>query len=195
MSVEAMALVLHHSRAKGTAKLVLLGIANHQGDGGAWPHVATLARYANVTERAVQDAIAKLVKAGELAVHAQAGGPRYMPDHERPNRYDVLVSCPITCDRTTNLRNRSYPQPTLDLSDSSGSDPVKLASPGEADFTPGGEEDFTHNRPTQPPVDTSVVHLTRPRARVEMNEFQRAAIAEARRAMRDKAQRAGGEGG
>jgi hypothetical protein len=180
-----MALVLHHSRAKGTAKLVLLGIANHQGDGGAWPHVATLARYANVTERAVQDAIAKLVKAGELAVHAQAGGPRYMPDHARPNRYDVLVSCPITCDRTPNHRNRSYPQATLPLSDSDGSDPVKQTSPGEADFTPGGEADCTHNRPTQPPVDTSVVRLTRPRTRGQEAhpETRDAALAEARRLM------------
>lgn len=186
MSIEAMALVLHHSRSKGTAKLVLLGIANHAGDGGAWPHVATLARYANVTERAVQDAIAKLIKAGELAVMPQAGGPRYMPDHERPNRYEVLIACPATCDRTPNHRNRSYPQPTLVLSDSTGSDPVKQASPGEADFTPPGEADFTHNRPTQPPVDRSVSSLTRPRARaIDAHPANRsAALAEARRALR-----------
>ena len=31
MSVEALALVLHHSQAQGTAKVVLIGIASHLG--------------------------------------------------------------------------------------------------------------------------------------------------------------------
>lgn len=106
MSVEAMAMVLHHSRAKGTAKLVLLGIANHQGDGGAWPAVGTLARYANVTERNVQKALQQLVNLGELLVELQAGGDRDKPDHERPNRYDVTVTCPSWCDRSTNHRDK-----------------------------------------------------------------------------------------
>lgn len=105
MSVEHLAVVLHHSRAKGTNKLVLLGIANHQGDGGAWPSVATLARYANVTERNVQKALSWLVSAGELVVYAQEGGTRDTPDHRRPNRYDVVVSCPSWCDRTSQHRD------------------------------------------------------------------------------------------
>jgi hypothetical protein len=179
-----MAMVLHHSRAKGTAKLILLGIANHAGDGGAWPTVATLARYANVTERAVQQAIGKLIKAGEVGVEYQTGGLGYLKDCERPNRYEVLVSCPPTCDRTMNHRNRDYPQARLPLSVVPESDPVKQASPGEADFTPTGEADFTHNRPTQPPVDTSVVRLTRPRAREVLSDRGLAAKAEIRRALR-----------
>lgn len=105
MSVESLAGVLHHSRAKGTAKLVLVGIANHDGDGGAWPTIATLAKYANVTERNVQKSIDKLVSLGELAVHLQAGGTLDASDHTRPNRYDVLVSCPPWCDRTTQHRD------------------------------------------------------------------------------------------
>jgi len=105
VSVEHLAVVLHHSRAKGTAKLVLLGIANHQGDGGAWPSVATLARYANVTERNVQKALAYLVSVGELVVYAQQGGTRDQADHRRPNRYDVVVSCPSWCDRTSQHRD------------------------------------------------------------------------------------------
>lgn len=184
VSIEAMALVLHHSRAAGTAKLVLLGIANHAGDGGAWPTVATLARYANVTERAVQLSIAKLVKAGELAVDVQGGGLGYLKDHERPNRYEVMVACPPTCDRSVNHRLRDYPQARLPLSDVSGSDRVNPASPGEAEFTPPGEADFTHNRPTQPPVLTSVSSLTRPRAREARPENRDAAVAEMRRALR-----------
>ena len=42
MSIELMSLVLHHSVAQPTHKLILLGIANHQGDGGAWPSIETL---------------------------------------------------------------------------------------------------------------------------------------------------------
>lgn len=105
MSVEHLAMVLHHSRAKGTAKLVLVGIANHQGDGGSWPSIATLARYANVTERNVQKAVQYLAGIGELVVFQQDGGDRDKPDHLRPNRYEVLVSCPAWCDRTTNHRD------------------------------------------------------------------------------------------
>jgi len=105
MSVEHMAVVLHHSKSKGTDKLVLLGIANHAGDGGAWPSIATLAKYANVHERNVQRSIDKLVGRGELRVHVQAGGTREAPDHARPNMYDVLVVCPPWCDRTPNHRD------------------------------------------------------------------------------------------
>lgn len=185
MSVEAMALVLHHSRATGTAKVVLLGVANHAGDGGAWPTVATLARYANVTERAVQQAIAKLVKAGELRVDRQAGGLGYLKDFERPNRYDVLIACPSTCDHTMNHRLRDYPQARLPLSVVPESDPVKQTSPGEADFTPPGEADFTHNRPTQPSTVNSVSSLTRPREDGEADSVRvSAAKAEIRRALR-----------
>lgn len=100
-----MSVVLHHSRAKGTVKLVLIGIANHAGDGGAWPTVDTLAHYANVEPRAVQKALTKLVSLGEVRVHVQAGGTHDMDDSRRPNRYDILVECPTSCDRTMNHRD------------------------------------------------------------------------------------------
>jgi hypothetical protein len=93
-----MACVLHHSRASGTDKVVLLGIANHDGDGGAWPAIATLARYANVTERAVQAAVARLIEMGEVEVVHQEGGDRRLRNDRRPNLYRVLVSCPDSCD-------------------------------------------------------------------------------------------------
>ena len=145
MSVEHLAVVLHHSKARGTAKLVLLGIANHQGDGGAWPSIATLARYANTEPRAVQKQLAKLVSSGELAVQVQAGGTADTEDHRRPNRYDVLVSCPAWCDRTPQHR-----------------DTRKLAGPqrslwitGVSRRTPPVQAD------TRPPVqaDTQTTHL------------------------------------
>lgn len=105
-----MALVLHHSKASGSEKLVLLGIANHDGDGGAWPSVATLARYANVEPRAVKKLITKLVERGEITKDMNAGGMRNMPDYTRPNLYHIKVVCPPECDRSAQHRiDRKHP--------------------------------------------------------------------------------------
>lgn len=105
MSVESLSAVLHHSRAKGTAKLVAVGIANHDGDGGAWPTVSTLARYANCDARSVQRALSKLSELGELTITQQGGGTAGLADHERPNLYHLHVSCPPWCDRSTQHRD------------------------------------------------------------------------------------------
>lgn len=132
MSVEAITVVLHHSHAKGTAKLVLIGIANHDGDGGSWPAIATLAKYANVDARSVQRAISSLVDLGELAVHAQDGGVRKTPDHLRPNRYTILISCPPGCDRGAQHRVTLV-----------SPHPVAQVSPGDAGVTPPGDAGVT----------------------------------------------------
>ncbi|ANC31463.1 helix-turn-helix domain-containing protein [Isoptericola dokdonensis] len=102
MSVEAMTIALHHSRAQGTAKVVLLGIANHDGDGGAWPSIATLAKYANVSTRSVQRAIDELQVLGEVSRGRQQGGTARTPDHLRPNLYAFTLTCPPDCDRSKN---------------------------------------------------------------------------------------------
>lgn len=104
MSVEAITVVLHHSKASGTDLIVLLGIANHSGDGGAWPSIATLAKYARVDERWVRRVIRRLEAGGEITVHLQAGGMADTRNDRRTNRYDVNVRCPDDCDRTTNHR-------------------------------------------------------------------------------------------
>lgn len=101
MSVESLAVALHHSKSRGTAKVVLLGIANHDGDAGSFPKVATLAKYANVHPRRVQQAIATLVELGEIAVDTKAGGMRDIPDHLRPNLYRFTLACPADCDRSS----------------------------------------------------------------------------------------------
>lgn len=101
MSVEALALVLHHSKASGTDKVVLLGIANHEGDGGAFPSIATLAKYANVDSRTVQRSLRRLEEMGEVVVHLGAGGRPTTPHGQRTNRYEVRVICPTSCDRST----------------------------------------------------------------------------------------------
>lgn len=89
MAVEQMALVLNHSAAKGTDKLVLIGIANHAGDGGSWPSIETLARYAGVSERSVQRSIRRLVNMGELTVRYNAGSNSGGASNRRPNCYTL----------------------------------------------------------------------------------------------------------
>lgn len=184
-----MAAVLHHSRSKGTDKLVLLGIANHYGDGGAWPTVATLARYANTTERTVQRSLHNLIKLGELGVHLQQGGTRHMKDGERPNRYDVLVACPALCDGTTQHRIRSYPQARqleLIVSDSTQSDRVTPTSPPDTHVTPPGDTHVTQTTTTNPARSNSPSEVTTPRARkVASPEVRAAAIAAARTGIRE----------
>jgi hypothetical protein len=154
VSIEHMAAVLHHSRAKGTHKLVLLGIANHEGDGGAYPAVDTLAKYANVTPRNVQKSIAWLVEHGELRVWLQDGDPR-KPAHERTNRYAVLVACPAWCDRTPQHRDTRRRQvgdhPGLWRTRvSDATPPVGIDTPPLSLVTPGGVSDATPKPPLEP---------------------------------------------
>ena len=107
MSVEAMAIVLHHSQARGSDKVVLIGVANHEGDGGAWPAVATLAKYANLSIRATQEALRRLELAGELATLRNGGGLASTPEYLRPNQYRVRLVCPPECDRTAQHRTEA----------------------------------------------------------------------------------------
>ena len=104
MSAEAFAIALNHSRAKGAVKLVLIGIANHDGDGGSWPSIDTLARYSAQTERGVQLAIVKLEQLGEVSRRINAGGNRDTPDSSRPNLYEFTLKCPPLCDGTKHHR-------------------------------------------------------------------------------------------
>lgn len=143
MSIEAMAVVLHHSRASGTAKVVALGIANHDGDGGAYPTHATLARYANVSVRNVRSAITKLVALGEVSVLVNRGGDPDWVENRRPNRYEILVACPGWCDRTKHHRDtRKKHGPAEPLV--GGSDATTLRGDGDDHPNePGGSETTT----------------------------------------------------
>jgi hypothetical protein len=98
VTAEAVAIALHHSTMKGTDKLVLLGIANHDGDGGSWPSIQTLAYYANVDVRNVQRSIDRIVAAGEITQETNGGGTAKTADHMRPNLYEVVLKCPPNCD-------------------------------------------------------------------------------------------------
>jgi hypothetical protein len=169
MSVEALAVVLHHSQATGTDKLVLLGVANHAGDGGAWP---------TASERTVQRSIQRLVKMRELTVQRQAGGTHDMASWQRPNRYEVTVKCPDTCDGTTQHRShrRTPTVPAVPASDR-----VTQTSPADADDTPAGDAHVTqtvHSTTHDNQVSASV---TTPRAKgAARSETARQCAAEVR---------------
>jgi len=94
MSVESIAVVLHHSAARGSEKLVLIGIANHHGDQGAWPSYETLAKYANLSERRIRQAVKSLEELGELVIENNAGGGY---GNYKTNRYWINVNCPEDC--------------------------------------------------------------------------------------------------
>ena len=81
----------------GTAKLILIGIANHDDESGPWPSIATLAAYAGVDRRGVQRHLATMVEKGILTVHANQGGTDATPVDRRPNRYEIdynFGACP-----------------------------------------------------------------------------------------------------
>jgi len=89
MSIEIMVNVLHNSKATGRAKLILLGIANHQGENGAYPSIATLAKYANCSERSVKRDLKELEELGELFIQPQAAS---VDAQYKPNLYWVTIS-------------------------------------------------------------------------------------------------------
>ena len=87
MSIEAVAKALHVAGLTQTQKLVLIGIANHDGDGGAWPAIATLARYAGCSPRHARRCVRELEDAGWVTTYRNQGGTADTQDDRRPNRY------------------------------------------------------------------------------------------------------------
>lgn len=86
MAIEVMAAVWRHSAATNRARLVLLAIADHQGEIGAWPSIGTLARMVNASERSVQRDLRELEELGELIIEPQQAPTR---GKYRANRYWV----------------------------------------------------------------------------------------------------------
>lgn len=131
MSIESIAIAFNHSRASGNAKVVLLGIANHDGDGGAWPSIATLSKYAGgLNRRNVIRAIERLEDLGEVRRDVMGGGNANTPEHLRPNLYHFLLRCPPHCDRSSQHRDTRKPLVSFD--------PV-AAAPGDDASARGGD--------------------------------------------------------
>lgn len=90
MSVESISWALNlEVPMDPTTKLVLVGICNHDGDGGSWPKLATLARYAGISERSVRRQLRTLEEMGLITTEVNAGGTAKTRADARPNLYTV----------------------------------------------------------------------------------------------------------
>lgn len=86
MSIQAVAWVLEHSKSKGTARLVLIALANRVGreDGECWPSMRTIASDAGVSSPStVKEAVEKLELLGELVI-IQKGDARRSGKYRLP---------------------------------------------------------------------------------------------------------------
>jgi len=88
VSIEISNAVWRESKSSGRARLVLLAIADHQGEIGAWPSIETIAKMVNSSERSVQRDIQELVTLGELEVHVQKAPSR---GQYKSNLYWVIL--------------------------------------------------------------------------------------------------------
>lgn len=94
-----MTSVLVHSRATGSAKLVLLGIAYHTGKDrskGCWPSQEVLAAYAGITTRQVRRTLDQLVCLGELSIDVRASWKRGWTGST--NIYFLNDLCSVSCE-------------------------------------------------------------------------------------------------
>jgi len=141
VSVEAAAIVLHHFPTvpaevpgvgvvpgRQTVKLVLLGIANHDGDGGAWPSLKTLAKYAECSRDTARRALRVLEHMSAIKTSIKAGGTMAMRDEFRTNLYEFLLICPAGCDGSKS-HNVSQPDLTDPSSDRDGTPAYSSAHP------------------------------------------------------------------
>ena len=96
MSISAMTLAMYHSKATYSTRLVLIAIANFEGEHGAYPSHETIGRLAGgLNRRTVQRAIDDLVELGELTEVKRDG---------ITNLYHVAIRCSDGCDGTTQHR-------------------------------------------------------------------------------------------
>jgi hypothetical protein len=85
MSLAAMRRVWRNSQSAGSARLVLLTIADYAHDDPpvAWPSVATIMQRSGLGERTVQTALRALEHAAELKITARPG---------KPNVYTITIA-------------------------------------------------------------------------------------------------------
>ncbi|WSQ12951.1 helix-turn-helix domain-containing protein [Streptomyces sp. NBC_01231] len=78
MSSDAREWVWEHSSSRGTARLVLLSIADRVPDEqcAAWASISSLMERTNASRTAVRDALDKLTKSGELELRDDLQGPQ-----------------------------------------------------------------------------------------------------------------------
>jgi hypothetical protein len=142
VSIKVIQWVWDCSSSKNAERLVLLAIADNAADDGshAYPSVAEISRKANLSERGVQAAIARLVKSGELTVHV--GGGR-----GRTNYYTVIMK---PCHRNT-------PQDVHPSSPGAGGETPQNSTetPQDAAENPADSAPGTVSEPSKEPSSSS----------------------------------------
>jgi len=165
LSVKAITWVWEHSESSGTARMVLLAIADaadHHG-ANAWPSQPTLAAMCRISVRTVIRAVAELEQLGELEV-IQHGGPAYREDR-RPNRYRLVkMSPPTGCQLVTPLLpprgdNRA---PRGDKYDERGDTAVTLPTLSNPSFSEQKIPSGGSLRETDPSKDSDMTRTPNP---------------------------------
>ncbi|MFI8308834.1 helix-turn-helix domain-containing protein [Streptomyces sp. NPDC085927] len=93
MSVDAREWVWEHSSSRGTARLVLLSIADRVPDEQcvAWASLSSLVERTNASRTAVRDALTALAKSGELKVLNHLQGPQRTTVYRLPSAASWLA--------------------------------------------------------------------------------------------------------
>jgi Helix-turn-helix domain len=92
VSVDCLSWVFKHSESEGTARLVLLVLADHAGQGGwvCYPSIKRIAERAKASESAVHRAIRTLVELGEVEIDRQGAYDERIRKDKRPNLYRII---------------------------------------------------------------------------------------------------------
>lgn len=107
---------LEHSRAKPTARFVLVAIASHADEHGrnSYPSSATLQRRTGLSERAIREAVKELTRIGELKV-AHGVGPKGC------NVYWIIMTPAGDAASTESPRHQMPPAPDAPPADGASS--------------------------------------------------------------------------
>ncbi len=149
MSIPAMNYVFEKSPARGSARLVLLVLADRASDAGVcWPGVADVARRANMSRRQAERHIKGLLRCGQVELVQPGRGPGRSNHYrlcicerttENPSPATGLGQKPVTGHQETRREGRENPAPLTDkppMNPTNPSPPAPQATP--ADRTGGG---------------------------------------------------------
>lgn len=143
VSIQAVAWVLANSESKGTARLVLIALANRVGreDGECWPSLRLIASDAGVASPStVHGAVDRLVALGELEV-LEVGTQR------RSARYRLPFAMTAQCsgDGHSGVRETN--------AESSPGRTLSPAQAGQNRKEPSGTQERARKRAAPPPID------------------------------------------
>lgn len=141
MSIKAMQWVFEHSRATGSARVLMLAIADRANDDGVcWPDKANLAKKVNVTERTIIKLVQQCEELGELSVSLFYRGK----ERRTANRYIMMALAPAE------VRATATPVVTVPLPPKMAKDRKRRGLKGEHVITP-----VNRDAHITPPVNTS----------------------------------------